>query len=48
MLNIEEVKLKFNAANHPDVINHIKSEDDVITEFLDCFDLNYNFLVILT
>jgi Ca2+-binding EF-hand superfamily protein len=45
MLNIEEVKYKFDALNHPDVVRGMKSEDDVITEFLDCFDLNYNFLV---
>jgi Ca2+-binding EF-hand superfamily protein len=45
MLNIEEVKFKFNASSHPDAVHGKKSEDDIITEFLDCFDLNYNFLV---
>lgn len=43
-LNIDDIKLKFNAFNHPDVINGIKNEDEIITEFLDCFELNYNLL----
>ncbi len=45
MLSIEEVKFKFNSANHPAVRKGILSEDEIAVEFLDCFDLNYNFLV---
>jgi hypothetical protein len=45
MLVVDDIKLKFNAANHPDVVKNLRSEDDVVVEFLDCFDLNYNFLV---
>jgi Ca2+-binding EF-hand superfamily protein len=45
MLNIEDVKFKFDSGNHPDVLRRVRTEDDIITEFLDCFDLNYNFLV---
>jgi Ca2+-binding EF-hand superfamily protein len=46
MLSIDEIKLKFNASKHPDVFRRTRSEDEVVTEFLDCFELNYNFLVI--
>jgi Ca2+-binding EF-hand superfamily protein len=46
MLFIEDIKLKFDACSHPEVQNRIKSEDDIAVEFLDCFELNYNFLVI--
>ncbi len=45
MLFIEDIKLKFDAAKHPDVTSRVKSEDDIAMEFLDCFELNYNFLV---
>jgi hypothetical protein len=45
MLSVDDIKLKFNAASHPDVMKNNRSEDDVIVEFLDCFELNYNFLV---
>ena len=39
-----DIKLKFNPKNHPDVVNCKKNEDEIITEFLDCFELNYNLL----
>jgi hypothetical protein len=45
MLFIEEIKLKFNSSQHPEVLGKLRSEDEVVTEFLDCFDLNYNLLV---
>jgi hypothetical protein len=45
MLFIEDIKLKFDAARHPDVTSRVRSEDDIAMEFLDCFELNYNFLV---
>ena len=43
-LFIDDIKLKFNPKNHPDVVNCKKNEDEIITEFLDCFELNYNLL----
>ena len=43
-LFIDDIKLKFNPKNHPDVLNGKKNEDEIITEFLDCFELNYNLL----
>ncbi len=45
MLFIEDIKLKYDASNHPEVLKKIRTEDEVIVEFLDCFELNYNFLV---
>lgn len=39
---IDLVKLTFNASNHPDLIK--RSEEEILIEFLDCFDLNYNIL----
>jgi hypothetical protein len=45
MLFIEDIKLKYDPSRHPDVLKKIRNEDDVIVEFLDCFELNYNFLV---
>jgi len=47
MLVVDDIKLKFDASSHPEVLSKIRSEDDVIVEFLDCFELNYNFLVLL-
>ena len=43
-LLIDDIKLKFNPKKHPDVLKGIKNEDEIITEFLDCFELNYNLL----
>ena len=45
MLLVDDIKLKFNAGKHPDVVRNLRSEDEIVVEFLDCFDLNYNFLV---
>ena len=45
MLHVDDIKLKFNATKHPDVVRNLRSEDEILVEFLDCFDLNYNFLV---
>ena len=43
-LLIDDIKLKFNPKRHHDVLKGIKNEDEIITEFLDCFELNYNLL----
>lgn len=45
MLFVEDIKLKFDGSKHPDVKKKLRSEDDITMEFLDCFELNYNFLV---
>lgn len=43
-LFLDDIKLKFNGRNHPEVKLGRKNEDEIITEFLDCFELNYNLL----
>lgn len=43
-LFIDDIKLRFNPKNHPEVLQNLKNEDEIITEFLDCFELNYNLL----
>lgn len=37
-INIEDLKGKFNAANHPDVKMGKKTEEDILYEFLDTFE----------
>ena len=37
-INIDILKTKFSAINHPDVISKRKTEDDVLFEFLESFD----------
>ena len=38
------IKKKFKANNHPDVLNGLRKEEDIILEFLDCFNINYEIL----
>ena len=38
------IKKKFKADKHPDVLNGLRKEEDVILEFLDCFNINYEIL----
>ncbi len=38
------IKMKYNAKNHPDVLNGKSSEQEKIMEFLDCFNLCFNIL----
>jgi Ca2+-binding EF-hand superfamily protein len=37
-INIEDLKGRYNAKNHPDVKMGKKSEEDVLYEFLDTFE----------
>ena len=41
---IETIKKKYNPKGSPLVKQGIKNEEEVTTEFLDCFELNYNLL----
>ena len=41
---IFDIKCKFNARVHPDVVEKIRSEDDVLLEFLETFDMHHTFL----
>ena len=38
-INLNELKMKYDASRHPDVLNGKFSEDQKIMEFLDCFEL---------
>ena len=41
---LDVVKMRYNAANHPDVQDRKCTEDDKILEFLDCFSMCYEIL----
>jgi len=43
-IEIEEIKSKFNAKNHPDVLNKKKTEDEILLEFIETFENTYNYL----
>ena len=38
------VKKKFKSNKHPDVLNGLRKEEDILLEFLDCFNINYDIL----
>ena len=38
------IKKKFKADRHPDVLSGKKNEEEIIMEFLDCFNINYEIL----
>ena len=42
---IDDIKMKFNAKENNFVIKGEKDEEEILCEFLDCFDLNYNLLI---
>ena len=42
---IDDIKMKFNAKKHISVLNGEKNEEEILCEFLDCFDLNNNLLI---
>ena len=44
VLNMNIIRNGFNAKGHPDVINGKRSEQDVLSEFLDNFDYHFNLL----
>ena len=43
-IDLEEIRNSFDAKNHPDVKMKIKSEDEVLAEFLDGFEYHFNLL----
>ena len=44
VLNMNIIRNGFNAKGHPDVINGKRTEQDVLSEFLDNFDYHFNLL----
>ena len=43
-LPLNLIKKKYKASNLPEVLNGTKKEDELILEFLDCFNINYEIL----
>ena len=43
ILNLDDIKQTYNAKLHPDVKSGKKTEDDVLLEFLDTFEMHYSF-----
>ena len=43
IINIDDVRQVYNAKKHPEVIAGKKSEDDVLMEFLDTFEIHFSF-----
>ena len=41
-----DIKSVYSAKNHPDVRKGLKTEDDVLGEFLETFELHHNLRVI--
>ena len=41
---IDTIKRKYNPKGDPFVLQGLKNEEEISTEFLDCFELNYNLL----
>lgn len=42
VLQIEDIKGVYNAKKHPDVISGKRTEDDILFEFLDTFELHHS------
>ena len=45
IVNIEDIRSVYNARQHPDVIEGKKTEDEILSEFLDTFEAQYSFNV---
>jgi len=43
VLSIDDIRQTYNAKNHPDVKAGKKSEDDILMEFLDTFEIHFSF-----
>ena len=44
-VNISDIKKNFNAKNDIRILKGEKNEEEILCEFLDCFDLNFNFFL---
>jgi len=41
ILDLDDIKQSYNAKMHPDVKSGKKTEDDILMEFLDTFEMHY-------
>lgn len=46
ILSINDIKGVYNAKFHPDVRNGSKTEDEILGEFLETFELHHNLKVL--
>lgn len=44
-ISVEDIKDLYDASKHPDVLARKKTEDEVLTEFLDTFEVHYSLTV---
>jgi hypothetical protein len=44
LVPLNVIKKKFKAGKHPDVYSGKRNEEEIILEFLDCFNINYEIL----
>lgn len=44
VIDMEEMKMTYNARKHPDVRQGRKTEDEVIQEFMETFEMTHNYL----
>lgn len=42
VLTVDDIKGKYNAANHPDVKAGKRTENEILTEFLETFEQHHN------
>jgi hypothetical protein len=42
VLSIDDIRQTYNAKQHPDVKQGKKTEDDVLMEFLDTFEIHFS------
>ena len=45
MLFTDDIKFKFDVLNHPENLQNKRNEEEILLEFLDCFEMNYTILV---
>lgn len=45
IVNMDDIRTVYNAKQHPDVIEGKKTEDEILSEFLDTFEAHYSFAV---
>jgi len=46
-INVDDLKGVYDASRHPDVIARKRTEEDILTEFLDTFEQHYSYAVII-
>lgn len=41
IIDLSDIKRKYNAKKHPDVVSGRRTEDEILCEFLDTFEAHY-------